>query len=418
MAGQLLRRSLARKDYQRAFAIYSTLIACKASSEELLWKVGSEILSRNKQYEASCLKFLRMVFRESKTCKESVLIEIVLYQMRCGLINEARLTLEPHITEFPYRDNPQIQGYFGVIEFALYNMEMEQIKTDRRQSQQAPCGLLDELQDQDDRFDDIIDYANEDDLKFQQWHRQVQNRKLSAIKYLERALQLDNRNDGFLTYLVRLKCGRIEMSGWNSDSASESRKAAAREMKTYLKQFYNDNNCSMLALQLLAALENRKRRKTLELIVALNPAADSELYVRPLVSLMWDSLPIEQKDIVFRTGNIDRVLEIHTQFSLDTTEGANGIHSLMDNHKSKFQQQQSHQQESNGLTDTSRQLDPVYIRPILQLLLTRAEYNTMTSWEEQEIQKIALLYSPHSTRPTALDCILQLYYNYNYDRDY
>lgn len=43
LAGQLLRKSLARKDYQRAFTIYSTLTSCKVTNEELLWKVITPI---------------------------------------------------------------------------------------------------------------------------------------------------------------------------------------------------------------------------------------------------------------------------------------------------------------------------------------------------------------------------------------
>jgi hypothetical protein len=73
--------------------------------------------------------------------------------------------------------------------------------------------------------------------------------KRSAIKHLELALKLDSRNDGFLAYLVRLKCGRIEMTGWDKRRATNKRKTIIQEMKAYLKQFYNDNTGSMLALK-------------------------------------------------------------------------------------------------------------------------------------------------------------------------
>lgn len=93
------------------------------------------------------------------------------------------------------------------------------------------------------------EHGEDSDEESTLWDARIMNHKRSAIKHLELALKLDSRNDGFLAYLVRLKCGRVEMTGWDKRKASAKRRAAIQEMKAYLKQFYNDNAGSMLALK-------------------------------------------------------------------------------------------------------------------------------------------------------------------------
>lgn len=113
--------------------------------------------------------------------------------------------------------------------------------------------------------------------------------------------------------------------------------------------------------------------------MALNPAADSELYVKPLVNLMWKALPAEQMDVITRITSSKRFETLDakaskvSQNSLDEDEILERTRTAV--------------QENSG-----PQLDVSYLRPIVQLLLTRAEYNVMKPWEEQEIRKIALLY--------------------------
>ncbi|KAF9085194.1 hypothetical protein BGX23_009886 [Mortierella sp. AD031] len=449
LAGQLLRRSLARKDYERAFNIYSTLMSCKSANEELIWKVGSEILSQNNEYEPLCLRFLQLVFAKSKHCRESILVEIALYQLRCGQINDARTTLEPYINAYPYRENAQLQGYAGVVEFALFNMAVKEKNESQALSILESHDPLDQntgsfngdSQGGNDGFDDDNDSDGEGGdggtgKAPSLWDARVLRHKRAAVNHLELALKLDNRNDSFLTYLVRLKCGRIEMTGWDKTKASDKRKAAIREMKEYLKLFYNDNNNSMLALRLLAALENRKRQKTLEIILAKDPVSDSELYVRPLVKLMWKSLPLDQQEIIYRIENTKHhegpdasgakqtypfqdsnsnrlpasIAEkqrrrADTEESLDEDERMWSEMSRVrkeqkDKNRSGEVDRQHRRSRSDKHGDSSPTflrdqlvLEAKYVRPILQLLLTRAEFGTMAPWEELEVLNICRLYS-------------------------
>lgn len=159
--------------------------------------------------------------------------------------------------------------------------------------------------------------------------------------------------------------------------------------------------------RLLAALENRERQRTLELILALNPAADSELYVRPLVRLMWEAIPVEQMDIICRIGNTKRSKVLDANGSRDSQHlfhdrSSTGL-SLEQRTESDTKnsvdedevagQTMSAMQESKVASLLSgHQLDVSALRPIAQLLLTRAEYNALKLWEEQEICKIALYY--------------------------
>src|SRR5690554_2556271 len=52
--------------------------------------------------------------------------------------------------------------------------------------------------------------------------------------------------------------------------------------------------------RLLAALENRREQRTLELILKHDPATDSLLYVRPLLRILKRQIPEEQEAIVAR----------------------------------------------------------------------------------------------------------------------
>lgn len=157
----------------------------------------------------------------------------------------------------------------------------------------------------------------------------------------------------------------------------------------------------------MTALENRERQRTLELILALNPAADSELYVRPLVKLMWKAIPVEQMDIICMIANTKRSKVLDAKGTRDNQHLFNGrtspCYSLgqrteLDTKNSMDEDEVAEQtisamQESKAASLLSgHQLDVSPLRPIAQLLLTRAEYNALKLWEEQEICKIALYY--------------------------
>jgi len=156
------------------------------------------------------------------------------------------------MTAFPYSENAQLQGYAGVVEFALFNVAVAEKNASRGLSLPESQG---QSQHHSGSFDLLGDsqggdeYEGDSDDESSLWNERMLSHKRAAVNHLELALKLDSRNDSFLAYLVRLKCGRIGWTGWDKAKASDKRKAAIQDMKVYLKLFYNNNTNSMLALQ-------------------------------------------------------------------------------------------------------------------------------------------------------------------------
>ncbi|KAF9581518.1 hypothetical protein BGW38_001435 [Lunasporangiospora selenospora] len=407
--GQLLRRTLLRRDYNRAFALYSTLVARTNTSESLWWKIGCEFLRQKKEYEQECLRFLQRTFAGSQACRISILIETVLYQLRFNKIDEARSTLEPYINLYPYNENPLIIGYAGLIEFAVW-----------RRTQRTPHSRTDDAghhsgNGQDHTVDFLSEGAgdeieNDDEgLSGSQW-ASVQSRFASlATQLLEQALHLEGSNDMFLLYLVQLKCGLLTLDGSQPvrKVVSVSKKGVIHEMKIYLRRFYNKNSDSLLALHLLVGLEtlygkNAERLQTYRLILKHDPAADSELYFRPLLTLLWQAIPSDQRDIITEIeqhGHLEH--QLNENFDMQSLaprrRDPKAVEECVQSGEWDHLKLIPYQRNSQASLDTDPQHEAVlqvlkrhqpdiaYLHPILHLFLTRAEFGVLTQWEEQEL---------------------------------
>ncbi|KAF9995262.1 hypothetical protein BGZ79_011053 [Entomortierella chlamydospora] len=106
-------------------------------------------------------------------------------------------------------------------------------------------GVNDKAGTHDDWMEDEEDESND----ARQWNSRISRHGNAAANLLEQALEKDPKNDMFLTYLVRLRCGKVGMAGLGSKSISRKRKLAIHDMKGYLKRFYTNNNDSILSLQ-------------------------------------------------------------------------------------------------------------------------------------------------------------------------
>ncbi|KAG0367286.1 hypothetical protein BC939DRAFT_456399 [Gamsiella multidivaricata] len=370
LTGQLLRRTLVRRDYYRAYKIYSIMTTKKNIAEEFVWKIGCEILRQKSEYEPLCLRFLQLIFTKSKDCREAILVETALYQLRCGKLEDARETLEPYREMYPYDENPLVQGYAGVIEFALWTKAIRAMttRTGNKQNAEASIRSLPQLgqghlESDDgsdvDSYDFWLSADNDESQDCMARKADISRYEHNADRLLERALQLNGRNDMFLVYLVILRCGKVDFSGMDSKAMPQARKDAISEMRSFLRRFYGNNKYSLLSLQLLAALENRERQQTLELILKHDPAADSELYVRPLLNMLKKRLGSEQREIIMQENS-------HTKTS------------------SRYKIHASSQDQRTILHG----MDIKDFRPILELLLMRAEFGVLTGWEEQELVRI------------------------------
>ncbi|GJJ75125.1 hypothetical protein EMPS_07483 [Entomortierella parvispora] len=307
LATQLLRRCLSRRDYGRAFKIYRIIVDRPGIHEEMVWKIGSELLMNSKDYEPQCVRFMQLIFAKSKECRQHILLELALYQMRCGKFEDAHTTLEPYVNIWPYNENAVIQGYAGMVEYALWKKALRQKQmTDRDQDRQDGQDV--DMRDENHRLnsvrsDDLDEWSDGESDPVDQdaviLTGSISRYANTAQALLERALKQNPENDMFLTYLVRIRCGKIGPEGLGSASRmSRTRRLAIHETRLFLKKFLDRNKESLLCLQLLAALENRERLKTLEMIVNIDPAADWNLYIQPLLKLSRLELPLDQRVII------------------------------------------------------------------------------------------------------------------------
>ncbi|KAF9557499.1 hypothetical protein EC968_007616 [Mortierella alpina] len=388
--GALLRQMLLRRDYGRAYRLYNIILSSDLSeskkstpglAEEIAWKVrgvaesktpssvypiGSELLQQKEEYDPQLLKFLQLILIRSRFCREQILLEVMLYHLRCGEMKGACAIFEPYTELAPYNENPVLLGYAGPVHFAIWK------KAFREWREQSG-----EILETDDTLDEWHDDDPEDTQGVTSPSQEVTWHASSAIRFIERALEKDPTQDMFLIYLVRLKCGQVPPTGF-------------------------DPQIQLL----LAALENRQKLKTLELILQHDPASNSELYVKAYIDLLEKAMPQDQQDFLKPTAfshltTIERVpLPVQTTQQL-LLEGnwryrltdfrpelaANGIQTPFRAHGDQVRL--SNQCQRNR---QAHQPDVKHFRPILMCLLTRAEFDVMTEDEEEKLVSICDLF--------------------------
>ncbi|KAF9407540.1 hypothetical protein BGZ94_002650 [Podila epigama] len=356
--------------------------------------------------------------------------------MRCNRFEEARETLEPYATVFPYYDDSKVQGYAGVIEFALWQKYI-QMTTETIQDKRKIFQFSDDLDvnmdmvidtDMDDDDSDL-DFNNSGesmtDLAIQGLRTKCRQHKVAAILHLERALSLDRNNDMFLAYLVTLKCGRVDIYGVHG-ALTASRMQSLKEMRSYLLSLYSGSNATLQSLRLLAsieavAVEAPFRERVLSQILEIDPTADSERYVKPFIHILENKMSAEQATIVeqiesqewstlpAKLKERDRIASFKIRETdpealiKDYSKGLIGMRHerrlvpwpggpSSDLHDTNNENTNSPEPTSPTAHLNQHQPNLGYYRPILELLLKRAEYGVMTPWEESQIIRIANLF--------------------------
>ncbi|KAG0085383.1 hypothetical protein BGZ92_009038 [Podila epicladia] len=413
LLGQALRRTLLQRDYQRAYRLYSKMIGIKGVDEEAWWKIGAELLRQKTEYEPNCIQFLKTMFAKAIVCRIPVMIETALYMMRCGRFEEAHETMEPHADSTPYSADSKYQGILGLVEFALWRKCLDTVRStihdkrgvggrDRR-SMTADSMDVDDDSSQTTLVQQGGDYDDdhEHDQEITGLKSKAQRFKLAAILHLEKALRLDGKNDLFLAHLITLRCGAVDVKGVHG-KISAARMKELQEMRIYLKEFLVLNQDNLLPLQLLASLETTvveapSRETTLTHILGLDPAADSDRYVDFLASFQYRdtnsaALLLELSVLVGKRrerrlipwteaktkGGANKKNYIprrrsQTDLDLDSSLLSKDRHAI-------FEQLNRHQP------------NVAYYRPVLELLLARAEYGVLTAWEEAELTRITNLF--------------------------
>ncbi|KAG0017046.1 hypothetical protein BGZ82_000875, partial [Podila clonocystis] len=316
LLGQALRRTLLQRDYQRAYRLYTKMIGINGVDEEAWWKIGAELLRQKTEYEPNCIQFLKTMFAKAIACRIPVMIETALYMMRCGRFEEAHETMEPHADSTPYSADSKYQGILGLVEFALWQKGLNTIRSTIQDKRGGGGGggdgrsMTGDSMDLDDdssqttlvQQDGDHDDDHEHDQEIIGLKSKAQRFKLAAILHLEKALQLNGENDLFLAHLITLRCGAVDIKGVQG-KISTARMDDLQEMRGYLKEFLVLNQGNLLALQLLASLETAVveapwRENTLTQILELDPAADSDRYVVPWIRILTSKMTPKQAQIV------------------------------------------------------------------------------------------------------------------------
>ncbi|KAF9953361.1 hypothetical protein BGZ72_005476 [Mortierella alpina] len=416
--GALLRKMLLRRDYHRAYKLYSIMLSCRADmssvlekktvsyAEEFAWKIGSELLRQKEEYEPQYLKFLQLILVKSRVCREQILLEVMLYHLRCGQMEGACDAFEPFIELAPCNENPVLLGYAGLVHYAIWRRVVREWREQTGQGLEA------------DDFQDEWHGDDEESQEVSSLSQNVARHASAAIRLLEDALERDPTQDMFLIYLVRLKCGRVPATGFGPQAQlSWKRKAAIQSMTRYLRKFYGRNNSSLLALQLLTALENRQKPKTLELILQHDPASDSELYVKAYLDLIERAMPQNQRDFLKRTAFSHLItiesMDAPLQITNKQLRNGNWRYRLMDFRPElavnciqipfRDHDDQEQMSETCRRNRQAHQPDIKYFRPILRCLLMRAEFGVLTVGEERQLITICNLFcfcSLHCRRVT------------------
>ncbi|KAI9242316.1 MAG: hypothetical protein BYD32DRAFT_403877 [Podila humilis] len=449
LLGQALRHTLVKRDYQRAYRLYCRMIGIQGVNEEAWWKIGAELLRQKTEYEPSCIQFLKTMFAKAITCKLPILIETALYMMRCGRFEEAHETMEPHADSTPYSDDSKYQGILGLVEFALWQKGLDTIRStvqDKRGIDgRSPRGGSMDVDDDSSQTtlvqqDGDIDDDHEKDQEIIGLKFKAQRYKSAAVLHLEKALRLDGKNDLFLAHLITLQCGAVDIKGVH-DKISAARMEDLREMREYLKLFLILNQDNLLALQFLASLETvvveaPMRENTLTQILRLDPAADSDCYVVPWIRILTSKMTPKQAEIVnaIESTHISSTLpstvssdeEFLASFQHRDTDptalpqelsalvGKSRERRLVAWKETKLARRSSKKKNNiprrrsqsdlglDALLGKDRHLiveqldrhqpNVAYYRPILELLLVRAEYGVLTAWEEAELTRITNLF--------------------------
>ncbi|KAG0025276.1 hypothetical protein BGZ81_007288 [Podila clonocystis] len=450
LLGQALRRTLLQRDYQRAYRLYTKMIGINGVDEEAWWKIGAELLRQKTEYEPNCIQFLKTMFAKAIACRIPVMIETALYMMRCGRFEEAHETMEPHADSTPYSADSKYQGILGLVEFALWQKVLDTIRSTIQDKRGGGEGdgrsMTGDSMDLDDdssqttlvQQDGDHDDDHEHDQEIIGLKSKAQRFKLAAILHLEKALQLNGENDLFLAHLITLRCGAVDIKGVHG-KISTARMDDLQEMRGYLKEFLVLNQGNLLALQLLASLETAVveapwRENTLTQILELDPAADSDRYVVPWIRILTSKMTPKQAQIVedIESTRISSDLpgtvsdqDFLSSFQYRETDSAAlplELSALVGKRRERRlvpwketktkggvnkkniprRRSQSDLDLDNSLLSKDHhaiveQLDRhqpnvAYYRPVLELLLARAEYGVLTAWEEAELTRITNLF--------------------------
>ncbi|KAG2369650.1 hypothetical protein BDR07DRAFT_1476756 [Suillus spraguei] len=114
----IVNLSMQRGDLPRARRAWSILVRCKEINWKAMWRLGIALLENDVRVMESNphkIDFLRTMLLQLPEERERILAELVQNYILAGRYRDALDELEFYLPSFPYRDNPVLHVYAGLL---------------------------------------------------------------------------------------------------------------------------------------------------------------------------------------------------------------------------------------------------------------------------------------------------------------
>ncbi|KAG2156252.1 hypothetical protein DEU56DRAFT_226476 [Suillus clintonianus] len=114
----IMNLSVQRNDLPRARRAWSILARCKEINWKAMWRLGITLLGNDARVMESNprkIDYLRTMLLQLPEERERILAELVQHYILAGKYRDALDELEFYLPSFPYRDNPVLHVYAGLL---------------------------------------------------------------------------------------------------------------------------------------------------------------------------------------------------------------------------------------------------------------------------------------------------------------
>ncbi|KAI0775966.1 hypothetical protein BD413DRAFT_469744 [Trametes elegans] len=123
----VLQLCIQRHDWPRARRAWAVLVRCKEVDWKSMWRTSLLLLGEDDvdantaATDSDRVSYLTVMMRQHPDERESILKELVLRLIHCGMHRRAMEELDLYLPSYPYQDNPVLHIYAGLI--ALYEAQ-------------------------------------------------------------------------------------------------------------------------------------------------------------------------------------------------------------------------------------------------------------------------------------------------------
>ncbi|CAG8706657.1 9996_t:CDS:10 [Dentiscutata erythropus] len=257
---ELLVTSLSDRNYCRANRIVEILLQCPEVDVTHVWRAAIDVLMHLGNAEKTCIDFFNQMLLHTR-CKEEVLLELISFQLHSGKPRDALEILDTYLTQQPYKDNPLIFGYTGMLAFALWEQTNVIING---------SSVIKPIIDQENEKINEKPVIHDLELCIEQQARYYE----LSISSLRMALEMDKSNDMFLVIYTQLLLadGMVD------------------EALDIVRSFCNQNPHIVIGHRLLFDILYKHRNEDTEWVQAgktyhrIDPVSPPEAVLNPLIN--------------------------------------------------------------------------------------------------------------------------------------